>query len=59
MPGRALLRGGPALLRTSIDALSVAVPMSRLDKAREDFIIESLLSVKARLSSMQEYSTVR
>lgn len=36
--------------RPSVDALSVAVPISRLDGAREDFIIETLLSVKARLS---------
>nr|WP_228553027.1 MULTISPECIES: IclR family transcriptional regulator C-terminal domain-containing protein [Mumia] len=36
--------------RPAIDGLSVAVPMSRLDGAREDFIIETLLSVKARLS---------
>lgn len=36
--------------RPSVDALSVAVPISRLDGGREDFIIETLLSVKARLS---------
>ena len=45
--------------RTSVDALSVAVPLSRLDKAREDFIIETLLSVKARLASVQGNSMVR
>ncbi|ADB33228.1 transcriptional regulator, IclR family [Kribbella flavida DSM 17836] len=45
--------------RTSVDALSVAVPISRLDKAREDFIIESLLSVKARLSVLHDNSMVR
>ncbi len=45
--------------RTTVDALSVAVPMSRLDKAREDFIIETLLSVKARLASVHENSMVR
>ena len=45
--------------RASIDALSVAVPISRLDQAREDFIIETLLSVKARLSSLQDNSMVR
>ena len=32
----------------SCDALSVAVPISRLDNGREDFIIETLLSIKAR-----------
>jgi DNA-binding IclR family transcriptional regulator len=35
------------------DALSIAVPISRLGNGREDFIIETLLSVKARLSSTQ------
>lgn len=45
--------------RTSVDALSVAVPISRLDQGREDFIIETLLSVKARLSSVQDNSMVR
>ncbi|XVV08211.1 IclR family transcriptional regulator [Actinoplanes sp. CA-131856] len=43
----------------SMDALSVAVPISRLDQAREDFIIETLLSVKARLSAMRGNSLVR
>lgn len=45
--------------RTSVDALSVAVPISRLDQGREDFIIETLLSVKARLSSVHDNSMVR
>lgn len=45
--------------RASVDALSVAVPISRLDKAREDFIIETLLSVKARLASVHDNSMVR
>jgi DNA-binding IclR family transcriptional regulator len=45
--------------RASIDALSVAVPISRLDKAREDYIIESLLSVKARLSALHDNSMLR
>lgn len=45
--------------RTPVDALSVAVPISRLDQAREDFIIESLLSVKARLSALHDNSMVR
>ncbi|WP_433005642.1 IclR family transcriptional regulator [Kribbella sp. CA-294648] len=45
--------------RASVDALSVAVPISRLDKAREDFIIESLLSVKARLSALHDNSMLR
>jgi len=34
----------------AVDALSVAVPISRLDNGREDLIIETLLSVKARLA---------
>ncbi len=45
--------------RNSTDALSVAVPISRLDQSREDFIIETLLSVKARLSSVHDNSMVR
>ena len=42
--------------RPSVDALSVAVPISRLDGGREDFIIETLLSVKARLSLVHNSS---
>lgn len=45
--------------RNAIDALSVAVPMSRLDGPREDFIIETLLSVKARLALVRDNSFVR
>ena len=45
--------------RASVDALSVAVPISRLDQGREDFIIETLLSVKARLASVHDNSMVR
>ena len=45
--------------RTTVDALSVAVPISRLDQGREDFIIETLLSVKARLASVHDNSMVR
>ncbi len=45
--------------RATVDALSVAVPISRLDQGREDFIIETLLSVKARLSSLHDNSMVR
>ncbi|PUA83119.1 IclR family transcriptional regulator [Nocardioides currus] len=45
--------------RSTTDALSVAVPISRLDQAREDFIIETLLSVKARLASLHGNSMVR
>ena len=45
--------------RTTVDALSVAVPISRLDQVREAFIIETLLSVKARLASVHEHSMVR
>jgi DNA-binding IclR family transcriptional regulator len=37
--------------RPAIDGLSVSVPESRLDGGREDFIVETLLSVKARLSA--------
>jgi DNA-binding IclR family transcriptional regulator len=36
--------------RPALDGLSVSVPKSRLDGGREDFIVETLLSVKARLS---------
>ena len=45
--------------RPVIDGLSVAVPMSRLDGGREDRIIETLLSVKARLTVEQGHSIVR
>ncbi|WP_205650188.1 IclR family transcriptional regulator [Actinoplanes solisilvae] len=45
--------------RRSVDALSVAVPISRLGKGREDFIIETLLSVKARLSAMRDNRLLR
>jgi DNA-binding IclR family transcriptional regulator len=45
--------------RRSVDAISVAVPMSRLDQAREDFIIETLLSIKARLTAMSENRLLR
>lgn len=41
------------------DALSVAVPISRLGGGREDFIIETLLSVKARLAAVRSHSVVR
>ncbi len=44
--------------RRAVDALSVAVPISRLDDGREDFIIETLLSVKARLSRVLDNSTI-
>ena len=45
--------------RQSIDALSVSVPISRLTDGREDFIIETLLSVKARLTQLHSNSMVR
>lgn len=45
--------------RPAIDGLSVAVPASRLDQRREDLIIETLLSVKARLAVEQDHSIVR
>lgn len=43
----------------SVDALSVAVPISRLDNGREDLIIETLLSVRARLAAANGNSLVR
>jgi len=45
--------------RAAVDALSVAVPISRLNGGREDYIIETLLSVKARLSLVHGHSVVR
>jgi DNA-binding IclR family transcriptional regulator len=45
--------------RPVVDGLSVAVPISRLDNGREDNIIETLLSVKARLARVHEHSMVR
>ncbi len=45
--------------RPAVDGLSVAVPISRLTAGREDMIIETLLSVKARLSLEQGNSIVR
>lgn len=45
--------------RPAIDGLSVTVPKSRLSGGREDFIIETLLSVKARLSLEHDNRTVR
>ena len=41
------------------DALSVAVPISRLDNGREDLIIETLLSVRARVAAVNGNSLVR
>jgi DNA-binding IclR family transcriptional regulator len=43
----------------AVDALSVAVPISRLGDGREDLIIETLLSVKARLAAVHGNSLVR
>lgn len=45
--------------RDGVDALSVSVPISRLDNGREDFIIETLLSVKARLAPAHAGRVVR
>ncbi|MFI6478655.1 IclR family transcriptional regulator [Nonomuraea sp. NPDC050663] len=42
-----------------VDALSVSVPISRLKRGREDIIIETLLSVKSRLSAMRNNSPAR
>ena len=43
----------------AVDALSVAVPISRLDNGRADLIIETLLSVKARLAAAHGNLLVR
>ncbi|GAB4086793.1 IclR family transcriptional regulator [Myceligenerans cantabricum] len=43
----------------SVDAMSVAVPISRLRDGREDLIIETLLSVQSRLAAVHENSMVR
>ncbi|PWD50207.1 IclR family transcriptional regulator [Serinibacter arcticus] len=45
--------------RPAVDGLSVAVPMNRLDGGREDYIIETLLSIKSRLSLAHEHSVAR
>lgn len=45
--------------RPAVDGLSVAVPISRLDNGRQDLIIETLLSVKARLTLEQANSMAR
>lgn len=45
--------------RPAVDGISVAVPMSRLTPGREDHIIETLLSVRARLTSEHDNSFVR
>ena len=45
--------------RPAIDGLSVTVPKSRLDGGREELIIETLLSVKARLSLEHDNRIVR
>ncbi|BDZ42009.1 IclR family transcriptional regulator [Paraoerskovia sediminicola] len=42
-----------------VDAMSVAVPISRLGDGREDLIVETLLSVRARLAAVQGNSLVR
>lgn len=44
--------------RTATDALSVAVPISRLQDGTQDLIIETLLSVRARLTSALGHSVV-
>lgn len=45
--------------RPTLDGLSVAVPISRLTDGREDHIIETLLSVKERLSMEHAHSFAR
>ncbi|GAA1870116.1 IclR family transcriptional regulator [Myceligenerans crystallogenes] len=47
------------LSNRAVDAMSVAVPISRLGDGREDLIIETLLSVKSRLAAVQGNSLVR
>ncbi|MCP2263051.1 IclR family transcriptional regulator [Promicromonospora thailandica] len=44
---------------SSADAMSVAVPISRLGNGREDLIIETLLSVRSRLAAVHDNSLVR
>jgi len=43
----------------SLDALSVAVPISRLGEGRADFIVETLLSVKTRLTHAHHAGVAR
>lgn len=45
--------------RPAVDGISVAVPMSRLTPGREDHIVETLLSVRSRLSLEHDNSFVR
>lgn len=45
--------------RPAVDGISVAVPISRLTPGREDNIVETLLSVRARLSLEHDNSFVR
>ena len=40
------------------DAMDVAVPLTRLDQAHEDLIVETLLDVKARLAPARGHSAV-
>jgi DNA-binding IclR family transcriptional regulator len=42
--------------RPAVDAMSIAVPISRLGDGREEHIIETLLSIKARLAQGLESS---
>jgi hypothetical protein len=51
--GRALLGVALPFNHPAVEALSVAVPLSRLGDGREDLIIiETLLSVQARLAGV-------
>lgn len=45
--------------RPAVDGLSVAVPITRLDPDREGLIVETLLSIKARLAVEYGHSAVR
>ncbi len=45
--------------RPAVDGLSVAVPISRLDPSREALIVETLLSIKARLAVEHGHGLVR
>jgi DNA-binding IclR family transcriptional regulator len=44
--------------RDGRDALDVAVPLTRLDQAREDLIVETLLDAKERLAPARGHSVV-
>ena len=45
--------------RPAVDGISVAVPMTRLGGGREELIVETLLSIRSRLSLEHSNSMVR